>query len=81
MAARAKRSANRKVSARKPAKKSAGIKSARKTASKIVKSASKKTTVVVKSGKGLMRRAVDAIAQVAAPLMPGSAERKSKEET
>ena len=90
MATKAKRPAKRKASAKKPAKRrvgakkvarkqSAAVKTARKTAQLVVKSARRNTKVAKKAGKGIVRRAIKAIAGAAAPLLPGSAPEKSNE--
>jgi hypothetical protein len=87
MARKAKRPAKKKASAKKPAKKKVGakklarkqsstVKAVKKTARAVVKSTSQKTAAAAKSGKGFVRRAVEAIAQAAAPLLPGSAAEK-----
>ena len=85
MARKANRPAKKKASAKKPAKKKVGakkqssaVKAVKKTARAVVKSARQKTAAATKSGKGFVRRAVEAIAQAAAPLLPGSAEEKPK---
>ena len=91
MARKIKRTAKRRASARKPARKKV---SARKVAKKqirraktvgktvraAVKSARRKTAAATKAGKGIVRRAVEAIAQVAAPLLPGSTDEKPKDD-
>ena len=90
MARKAKRTAKRKASTKKPAKKKVGArkvakkqirkaKTVGKTVRAVVKSARRKTTAATKAGKGIVRRAVEAIAQVAAPLLPGSTDDKPKD--
>jgi hypothetical protein len=83
MATKAKRPAKRKASAKKAAKRSVGtkkvakaVKTARKTARSVVKSARQNTMAARKTGKGIVRRAIKAIAGAAAPLLPGSAGNK-----
>lgn len=76
-----KKAAKKKVGVKKFAKKqSSTVRAVKKTARAFVKSARRKTTASKKAGKGLVRRAVEAIAQVAAPLMPGSEPGKPKVE-
>lgn len=90
MASRAKRPAKRKASAKKPArrkvvtkkiakKQGSAIRAAKKTARSMAKSARQKTTAVKKASKGMVRRAIEAIADVAAPLLPGASERPKSE--
>jgi hypothetical protein len=77
MARKVKRPATKKAGAKKPAKaKSRKIKPVKKTARKITKT--RKTTAAKKAGKGFVRRIVEAIAEVAAPILPGSATEKPK---
>jgi hypothetical protein len=75
--------------AKRPAKKTATVKKSVRTQSSaakvvknpprtVVKSARQNTAAATKSEKGFVRRAVEAIAQAAAPFMPGSAEVKPK---
>lgn len=89
MARKAKRPTKKKASAKKPAKKKVGakksvktktstVKAVKKTARAVVESARQKTAAATKSGKGFLRRAVDAVTQVAAPLMPGGGDEKPK---
>ena len=80
MAKKAKRPAKRKASAKKVGKKlSSTGKAAKKTARSVVKSARKKTAAAKKAGKGIIRRAIKAITDVAAPLLPGSTPEKPNE--
>lgn len=83
MAYKSKKSPSRKTNGRKSTPKKAaakranvmaksGIKSVRKSVSGIVRSAGKRASVARKASGGLVRRAVKALGQVAAPLMPGS---------
>ena len=89
MASKAKRPVKKKTVARKPAKRKVGAKkvakrqsrriaAAKKTVRGAVKSAGETATAATETGKGLVRRAVDAIAQAAAPLIPGNATEKPK---
>ena len=90
MATKAKRPAKKKASAKKPAKrkvsakkvakkKSSAVKTARKAARSVVKSARQNTMAAKKAGKGIVRRAIKAITDAAAPLLPGNAPEKSNE--
>jgi hypothetical protein len=89
MARKAKRPVKRKTSAKKPAKKKGGvrkvakrnsrkIKAVKKTARAVAKSVRQKTIATKKAGKGIVRRAVEAVAQAVAPLLPGGATDKPK---
>ena len=89
MARKAKRPAKKKTSAKKPAKKKVSakklakkqshtVKAVKKTARAVVKSARLKAAAATKASKGFVRRAVDAIAHAAAPLLPGSGDEKPK---
>jgi hypothetical protein len=73
----AKKAGKRKISAKKG---SSTVKAVKKTARAVVKSARRKTAAATKSGKGFVRRAVEAIEQAAAPLMPSSSTEKPKGE-
>jgi hypothetical protein len=68
---KAKKPAKKKVAAKKTAKKTYSVKAAKKTARAFVKAAGKKTSAVRKSGTKLVRRAIKAVADVAAPIIPG----------
>jgi hypothetical protein len=59
------------VAAKKPAKKTYSMKAAKKSARAFVKAAGKKTTAAKKSGKKIVRRAIQAIADIAAPIILG----------
>ncbi len=77
--ASAKKPGKKKVNAKKSAKKKTStVKAVKRTARAVVKSVRRKTIAAKKAGKGFVRRAVDAIAQAAAPLLPGSGDEKSK---
>ena len=87
MVRKAKKPAKKKTSAKRPAKKKASakkvakkqirkVKSVRKTTLTAAQVIRRKTIAAKKAGKGIVRRAVEAIAQVAAPLLPGSATEK-----
>jgi hypothetical protein len=84
MASKAKQPVKRKAIAKKAArrkvakKQSAGLKSAKKTARAVVKSASKKTIAAKKAGQGFVRRAIKAVTGAVAPLLPGSTPDKSE---
>ncbi len=84
MASKAKQPAKRKAIAKRAArrkvakKQGAGLKSVKKTARAIAKSASQKTTATKKAGKGFVRRAIKAITGAVAPLLPGSTANKPK---
>jgi hypothetical protein len=80
MARKAKRPVKRRTAAKKPARKKGSAKKVKKTVRAAVKSARRKTTAAKKAGKGIVRRAVEAIAQAAAPLMPSSATEKPKDD-
>lgn len=91
MARKVKRPVKKKASAKKVAKKKVGskkvaksqirkIKAVKKTVRAVVKSARRKTAAATKAGKGIVSRAVEAITQVAAPLLPGSATEKPKDD-
>ena len=91
MARKAKRPAKKKAVAKKPAKKKVGnkkiaksqnrrIAAVKKSVHAVVKSARKKATAATKPGKGFVRRAVDAIAQAAAPFLTGNATEKPKDD-
>ena len=82
MAYKSKKSLSRKTSGRKstPKKTAArragvtaksGIKSVGKTMRGVARSARKRAAVARKAGGGLVRRAVKALGQLAAPLLPG----------
>lgn len=60
-----------KKSAKKPARKTSTVKAVKKSARAFVKAAGKKTTAAKKSGKKLVSRAIKAIADIAAPIIPG----------
>ncbi|MGH6908497.1 MAG: hypothetical protein ACREDX_11635 [Aestuariivirga sp.] len=53
---------------------------AKKSARKAAKPARRKTAARKPARKGIIRRAVDAITQAAAPMMPGSASEEPKNE-
>ena len=75
----AKRPAKKKVSAKKSAKKKTSrVKAVKKTARAAVKSVRQTTAVAKKAGKRLVMRAVEAVANVAAPLLPGGGDEKPK---
>jgi hypothetical protein len=84
MASKAKRPVKRKAIAKKAArrkiagKQGVGIKSTRKAARAVVKSASQKTAAAKKAGKGIVRRAIKAVTRTVTPLLPGSAAGKPK---
>ncbi len=84
MASKAKRPVKRKAIAKKAArrkaarKQGAGIKSVKKTARAVVKSASQKSAAAKKPGTGFVRRAIKAVTGAVAPLLPGSAADKPK---
>jgi hypothetical protein len=59
------------VAAKKPAKKGSAVKAAKKSARAFVKAAGKKATAARKSGKKMVDRAIKAIADIAAPIIPG----------
>jgi hypothetical protein len=59
------------VPTRKSAKKTYTVKGAKKTARAFVKAAGKRTSAVKKSGTKLVRRAIKAVANAAAPIIPG----------
>ena len=68
---------------KRPAKKKAGAKKAakiqgRKTARKPAKPVRRKTVAKKPAKKGILRRAVEAIAQAAAPILPGGTSEKPK---
>ena len=76
---RAKRPAKKKVSAKKSAKKKTSrVKAVKKTARAAVKSVRQTTVAAKKAGTRIVRRAVEAVATVAAPLMPGGGDEKPK---
>ena len=77
MARKVKRPVKKKANVKKPAKKKVSAKKSAKTKTSTVK-AVKKTAAATKSGKGFVRRVVDAVAQMAAPLLPGSGDEKPK---
>jgi hypothetical protein len=89
MAKKAKKPAGKKAKARKPAgkkpakkkvaakKKTSTVRAAKKSARAFVKAAGKKATAARKSGKKMVSRAIKAIADIAAPIIPGG-ETKSK---
>lgn len=68
---KAKKPAKKKVAAKKTAKKIYSVKAAKKTARAFVKAAGKRTAAAKKSGTKLVRRAIKAVADVAAPIIPG----------
>lgn len=78
MASKAKKPAKRKAIAKRAAKRKvakkqgADLKSIKKRARAVVKSASQKTTAAKKAGKGFVRRAIKAVTGAVAPLLPGS---------
>jgi uncharacterized phage protein gp47/JayE len=89
MARKAKRPVKKKVSAKKPAKKQVSAKKSvqkktsrvtavKKTARAAVKSVRKTTAAARKAGTRIVRRAVEVVATVAAPLMPGGGDEKTK---
>ena len=89
MARKAKRPVKKKVSAKRPAKKKVSSKTSgkkktsrvtavKKTARATVRSVRQTTAAVNKAGKRIVRRAVEAVANVAAPLLPGGGDEKSK---
>jgi hypothetical protein len=89
MARKATKTSKRKASVRKPVKKKVGakksakkktftVKGVKKTARAAVKSVRQTTTAAQKAGKGIVRRAVEAVANVAAPLLPGGGDEKPK---
>ena len=57
--------------AKKPAKKTSRVKAVKKSARAFVKAAGKKTTAAKKSGTKMVRRAIKAIVDIAAPIIPG----------
>jgi hypothetical protein len=69
--AQGKKPAKKKVAAKKTAKRTYSVKAAKKTARAFVKAAGKRTTAATKSGKKMVSRAIKAIADVAAPIIPG----------
>jgi hypothetical protein len=75
----AKRPATKKVSAKKSGKKNTSrVKAVKKTARAAVKSVRQTTAAAKKAGKGIVRRAVEAVANLAAPLLPGGGDEKPK---
>ena len=66
-----KKPSRKKVAARKSGKKTYSVKAAKKTARAFVKAAGQRTTAATKSGKKMVSRAIKAIADVAAPIIPG----------
>ena len=82
MAKKVKKAAGKKAKVKKPAKKKAVVKksgkktytlkAAKKTARAFVKAAGKKTEAAKKSGKKLVRRAIKAVADIAAPIIPSN---------
>jgi hypothetical protein len=75
----AKRPAKKKVSAKKSAKKKTSrVKAIKKTARAAIKSVRKTTAAAQKVGTRIVKRAVEAVATVAAPLMPGGGDEKPK---
>lgn len=77
MARKAKKPAKKKAGAKKAAKSSSRkTKSAKKTSRKPVKAARRKTAAKKPARKGIVRRAVEAIAQAAAPILPGGTSEK-----
>ena len=69
--AKAKKPAKKKVAVKKPAKKTYSVKAVKKTARAFVKAAGKRTSAAKKSGTKLVRRAIKAVVDVAAPIIPG----------
>lgn len=69
--ARAKKPVKKKVAAKRPAKKSYSVKAAKKSARAFVKAAGKRTAAAKKSGTKMVRRAIQAVVEVAAPIIPG----------
>ena len=94
MARKLKKTATKKSGPKKPTKKPMNKKKGTKRISKTqtrkkvikksvraaVKASSPRTGVVKKASKGLLRRAVEAVEQVVAPLMPSSDSEKPKVE-
>jgi hypothetical protein len=75
----AKRPAKKKVSAKKSVKKKTSrVKAVKKTVRAAVKSARQTTAAAKKAGTRIVRRAVEAVANVAAPLLPGGGVEKPK---
>jgi hypothetical protein len=73
--------APKKVAAKKIAKKKrAGVKTVRTTAGSLVQSARVHAAAAAEAGKDMMKRAIDAVAEVAAPLIPGSTGDKPKDD-
>ena len=66
-----KKPAKKKVVAKKTGKKTYSVKAAKKTARAFVKAAGKRATAAKKSGKKLVRRAIKAVVDIAAPIIPG----------
>ena len=66
-----KKSVKKKVAGEKPARKTSTVKAVKKTAQAFVKAAGKKTSAAKKSGKKMVKRAIKAIADIAAPILPG----------
>ena len=88
MARKAKRPAKKKAGSRKPAKsarkgarpaKKSG-RAAKKSARPAKKTARRKTSARRPARKGIVRRVVDAISQAAAPIMPGGADDRPKDD-
>ena len=73
MARKVSRTVKKKPSAKKAVKRKVSAKKGSSTVKAV-----KKTAAATKSGKGFVRRVVDAVAQVAAPLLPGSGDEKPK---
>ncbi len=69
--AKLKKPAKKMVAAKKTAKKTYSVKAAKKTARAFVKAAGKRTSAARKSGSKLVRRAIQAVVDVAAPIIPG----------
>ena len=59
----------RKTTAKKTARKAYGVKAAKRTAGALAKAAGERTMAVTTSGKTIVRRAMKAIAAVAAPII------------
>ena len=78
--ATAKTTAKKKVRAKKaPKVQNRRIAAAKKTVRSAGKSARKKAITTTKTGKGLVGRAVDAVAQAAAPLLPGNVDKPHRD--
>jgi hypothetical protein len=79
---RAVKTSSKKVASKKLAakRKSTGAKNVKTTTRSLVQSARIGAATAAETGKGIIRRAIDAVAEVAAPLLPGSASDKPKED-